>query len=84
MDFAEFFKEEGVLQAKKHSRMDGSAIQSIESIPLSVIFAWFLYLWLCVCQYWAASAPLSCSCSLSAIRAMNSLFVGLPLVLDTV
>ena len=37
-----------------------------------------------VTQYWAASAPLSWSCNLSAMRAMNSLLVGLPLVLDTV
>lgn len=35
-------------------------------------------------QYCAASALLSCNCSLSAIRAINSLFVGLPLVLLTV
>ena len=35
-------------------------------------------------QYCAASALLSCNCSLSAIRAINSLFVGFPLVLLTV
>ena len=35
-------------------------------------------------QNCAASADLSCNCSLSAIRAINSEFVGLPLVLDTV
>ena len=35
-------------------------------------------------QNWAASADLSCSCNLSAMRAMNSELVGLPLVLDTV
>ena len=33
---------------------------------------------------WAASALFSCNCSLSAMRAMNSLLVGLPLVLLTV
>lgn len=33
---------------------------------------------------WAALPLLSWSCSLSAMRAMNSLFVGLPLVFDTV
>ena len=35
-------------------------------------------------QYCAASALFSCNCSLSAINAINSLFVGLPLVLLTV
>ena len=35
-------------------------------------------------QNCAASADFSCNCSLSAIRAMNSLLVGFPLVLDTV
>ena len=35
-------------------------------------------------QYCAASALLSCNCSLSAMRAMNSLLVGFPLVLLTV
>lgn len=32
----------------------------------------------------AGSMLFSCSCSLSAISAMNSEFVGLPLVFDTV
>ena len=63
--------------------MDRRSSQSRAFLCL-YFFVWFLYLWLCVCQYWAASAPLSCSCSLSAIRAMNSELVGLPLVLDTV
>ena len=40
-------------------------------------------LWIFI-QYCAASALLSCNCSLSAIRAMNSLLVGFPLVLLTV
>lgn len=35
-------------------------------------------------QNWAASALFSCNWSLSAMRAMNSEFVGFPLVLDTV
>ena len=35
-------------------------------------------------QICAASAFFSCSCSLSAMRAINSLFVGFPLVLLTV
>ena len=35
-------------------------------------------------QNWATFCPLSWSCNLSAIRAMNSELVGLPLVLDTV
>ena len=38
MDFVEFFNSEELKRIKKHSRMDGSAIQSIESIPLSVFF----------------------------------------------
>ena len=35
-------------------------------------------------QYWAASVAFSWSCKRSAIRAMNSLLVGFPLVLLTV
>ena len=35
-------------------------------------------------QNWATFCPLSWSCNLSAIRAMNSELVGFPLVLDTV
>ncbi len=35
-------------------------------------------------QNCAASTERSCNCSLSAIRAINSELVGLPLVLDTV
>ena len=35
-------------------------------------------------QNWATFCPLSCNWSLSAMRAMNSELVGLPLVLLTV
>ena len=35
-------------------------------------------------QNWATFCPLSLSCNLSAIRAINSELVGLPLVLETV
>jgi len=35
-------------------------------------------------QKFATSEDFNCSCNLSAIRAMNSLFVGLPFVFVTV
>ena len=38
----------------------------------------------CVCQKFATSKDFSCSCNLSAIRAMNSEFVGLPIFFDCI